>query len=131
MHNKDSHFYKVFKSKYFSNCSILDNGVKVKGSYAWQSILKARRVVRLGSKWRIGDGKTVRIHGDKWLPNLQSSHVISPQKNFPNNTRVCTLMDVENSRWIEDHVRGEFIPHGAKAIISIPLSSAGTEDMLI
>lgn len=131
MHNKDSHFYKVFKSKQLSNCSILDEGVKVKGSYAWQSILKAWRVIRLGSKWRIGDGKTVRIHGDKWLPNLQSSHVISPQKNFPNNTRVCTLMDVKNSRWIEDHVREEFFPHGAEAIISIPLSSAGTEDMLI
>ena len=48
LHNKDSLFYKVFKSKYFPNCSILDEGVKVKGSFAWQSILKARRVVSLG-----------------------------------------------------------------------------------
>lgn len=54
LHNKDSLFYKVFKSKYFPNCSILDEGVKVMGSYAWQSILKACRVVRLGSRWRIG-----------------------------------------------------------------------------
>lgn len=44
LHNKDSLFYKVFKSKYFPNCSILDEGMKVKGSYAWQSILKACRV---------------------------------------------------------------------------------------
>ena len=48
LHNKDSLFYKVFESKYFPNCSILDDGVKVKGSFAWQSILKTRRVVRLG-----------------------------------------------------------------------------------
>ena len=78
LHNKDSLFYKVFKSKYFCNCSILDDGVKVKGSYAWQSILKACRVVRLGSRWRIGDGKSVMIRGDKWLPDLYSSHAVSP-----------------------------------------------------
>ena len=70
LHNKDSLFYKVFKSKYFHNCSILDDGVKLKGSYAWQSILKAFRIVTLGSRWRIGDEKSVLIHGDKWLPDL-------------------------------------------------------------
>ena len=102
LHNKDSLFYKVFKSKYFPNCSILDEGVKVKGSYAWQSILKACRVVRLGSRWRIGDGKSVLISGDKWLPDLHSSRVVSPQKNLPKNSRVCALIDEENGRWIKD-----------------------------
>ena len=96
LHNKDSLFYKVFKAKYFPNCSILDEGVKVNGSYAWQSILKAREVVRMGSKWRIGDGQSVMIRGDKWLPDLYSSRVVSPQKNFPNNTRVCALIDEVN-----------------------------------
>jgi len=42
LHNTNSLLYKVFKSKYFPNCSILDDKVKTKGPYAWQSILKAR-----------------------------------------------------------------------------------------
>ena len=71
-------FYKVLKAKYFLNCSILDEGVKVNGSYAWQSILKAREVVRMGSKWRTGDGQSVMICGDKWLHDLYSSQVVSP-----------------------------------------------------
>ena len=50
LRSKDSFFYKVFKSKYFPDCTILEEGVKLNGSYAWQSILKARRVVWLGSK---------------------------------------------------------------------------------
>ena len=29
LHNKDSLFYKVFKSKYFPDCTILDEGGKV------------------------------------------------------------------------------------------------------
>ena len=56
IHNKDSLFYKVFKAKYFPNCSILDEGVKVNGSYAWQSILKAREVVRMGQNGELGMG---------------------------------------------------------------------------
>ena len=131
LHNKDSLFYKVFKSKYFPDCTILDEGVKLNGSYAWLSILKARRVVWLGLKWRIGDGKCVRICGDKWLPDSQASRVVSPQKNFPNNTKVSALIDEERGRWLEDRVREEFLPHEVKAIISLPLSNLGTEDKLI
>lgn len=74
----------------------------------------------LGSKWRIGDGNRVRIRGDKWLPDSQASWVVSPQKNLPNNTKVCALIDEERGRWLEDRVREEFLPHGAEAIISLP-----------
>lgn len=59
LHNKDSLFYKVFKSKYFPNCSILDDGVKAEDPM----LGKACRVVRLGSRWRIGDGKSVMTRG--------------------------------------------------------------------
>ena len=57
LHNSDSLLYKVFKAKFFPNCSILDTTVKLSGSYAWQSILKAREIVKRDSIWRIGDGR--------------------------------------------------------------------------
>ena len=97
LHNTDSLFYTVFKSKYFPNCSILDDEVKLKGSYAQQSILKARQVVILGSRWRIGNGRSVIIRKDKWLPNQHNSRIISSQKNLPNNTRLCANINEENS----------------------------------
>ena len=129
LHNTDSLLYKVFKSKYFPNCSILDDEVKTKGSYTWQSIL--RQVVRLEASWRIGNGESVIIRKDKWLPTPHVSCVISPQKNFPNNARVCALIDEENSCWIEDRVQGEFLPHEASAILSLPLNEGGAADKLI
>ena len=118
LHKTDSLFYKVFKSKYFPNCSILDDEVKLKGSYAWQSILKARRVVTLGLRWRIGNGTSVIILKDKWFPNQHTSHIISPQKNLPNNTRVCALIDEENSCWLEDRIHDEFLSHEASSVQS-------------
>ena len=37
----------------------------------------------------------------------------------------------KGGRWQEDKVREEFLPHEAKAIISIPLSNLGAKDKLI
>ena len=131
LHNKDSLFYKVFKVRYFPKCTILEEGVKEKGSYAWQSILQARKVVRLGSKWRIGDGKLVQTRGDSWLLNLHSSRVISPQKNFPTNSWVYALIDEDNRCWLEEIIHDEFLPHEAEAIMRLPLSLEATDDKMI
>ena len=45
LHNKNSLFYRVFKSRFFPNCSIMDAKEGRGGSYAWKSILKERRGV--------------------------------------------------------------------------------------
>ena len=43
LHNKNSLFYKVFKSKFFPNCTIMDAKEGQSGSDAWRSIVKGRR----------------------------------------------------------------------------------------
>jgi hypothetical protein len=48
MHEKTSLFYQVFKAKFFPHCSILEADTKIRGSYAWQSILKKREVILKG-----------------------------------------------------------------------------------
>ena len=109
----------------------MDKNVKTNGSYAWQSILKARSVISLGSTWRIGNRKKVLIRGDNWLPDLHSGSVISPLKNFPSNTLVYALIDEKEPCWIEDHLTNEFLPHEVRSMLSIPLSNHRSEDTLI
>ena len=60
VHDTDSLFYRVFKAKYFPMGTIFYAKAD-SGSYAWRSILKARKVILLGAQWRIGDGSSIKI----------------------------------------------------------------------
>ena len=71
IHEKESLFYRVFKVKYFPNCSIFDAKTST-GSFAWKSILWSRDLIEKGSIWRIGYGESVRIYRDAWLPSPES-----------------------------------------------------------
>ena len=67
IHDMDSLFYRLFKSKYFPTSNIFDAKQSL-GSYARKSILKARWVIVLGAKWRVGDGRSIQVFKDSWLP---------------------------------------------------------------
>lgn len=76
-HDTESLFYRVFKAKYFPTGSIFDAKAG-SGWYAWRSILKACKVILLGARWRIGEGSSVKILKDSWLPGTHSGRVLSP-----------------------------------------------------
>ena len=67
LNNPNSLCHRVFKARFFPNCSILEAKDSNLGSYAWKSILSARDVIRKGMVWRIGNGRNVQIKEDKWL----------------------------------------------------------------
>ena len=78
INNSNSLYHRVFKARFFPDCSILDAKDSTIGSYAWKSILGARDVIRRGMVWRIGNGQDVRIKEDKWLPIRSNRATISP-----------------------------------------------------
>ena len=78
INNPTSLCYRVFKARFFSDCSILEDREFVVGSYAWKSLLSARDVIHKRMIWRVGNGESMRIKGDRWLPNQACCFVISP-----------------------------------------------------
>ena len=59
--------------------------------------MAAHNVVRKGIRWREGNGQSIRVWEDKWLPHLSTYKVISPRVLLPSISRVCDLIDVENN----------------------------------
>ena len=131
LHNDNSLFYKVFKSRFFSSGSILEDNVKTNGSYAWKSILQAQSVVKLGSRWRIGNGSSIRIWGDNWLPGSSPGQVISPRNYFPVDAKVSSLIDPIKMEWKECMINHVFLPLKANLILGISLSHHPAQDKII
>ncbi|XP_050258923.1 uncharacterized protein LOC126703913 [Quercus robur] len=97
LRDQNSLFFHVFKAKYFPKSSVLE-ATTSSGSYAWQSIMKARKVISKGMRWRIGDGKSINLYCDNWLPGGGSSKIISPQVPKLEGAKVSTLISQDTAQ---------------------------------
>ena len=80
LENPNALVHRVYKAKYFANESFLNAQVGRRPSYVWRSIMAAKDIIMKGSQWCIGKGQKVHIWEDRWIPNLDSFKVISPQQ---------------------------------------------------
>ena len=130
LYNKDSLSYQVFKSKIFPNCSISEVLESNVGSYAWRSILKDRDVLLKGARWRGGNGETIRVWLDAWLPSHEHLRILTPMVVGFEEARVADLIDPSTRQWDSNMLQGLFAPNEAELIKSIPLCSSSMEDKM-
>lgn len=62
---------KVLKSIYYPNSSFLEAELGSCPGYSWREIWEARWVLKRGLRWRVGNGESIRVWDDAWVP---SSH---------------------------------------------------------
>ena len=113
------------------NGNFLNAALSSNPSYTWRSILSAQSIVKQGVCWRVGNGKDIRIWGDKWLPRGSSFEVISPRLFLHQDTRVSELIHTERKSWKEEVIRQLFLPVDAETILGIPLSIRLPGDRII
>jgi hypothetical protein len=100
-------------------------------SLAWRSIHTVRGVLEGGLRWRVGNGESIHIWGDKWLPSSLNFQVQSPVNTINPNARVCSLINQETRWWDVPLVQMIFSPEEAEAICGMPLSFLRKPDILI
>ena len=100
-------------------------------SFTWQSIMATQHIVREGIKWRVGNGNSIRIWGDKWLPSTPTHKVASPRLFLHPDTLVGELIDHENVWWKTEALATLFLPYKVNIIQSIPLRSRFPEDKIV
>ena len=131
LHNKNSLFYRVFKPKFFPNCSVLEATDSSLGSYAQRSILRGRDVLLQGARWRVGSGELISVQNDAWLPSNDHPKILSQVVPGFEDAKVSDLIDPVQRRWETDLIRGLFLPEEVELILSIPLTYHPTEDKVI
>lgn len=94
-------------------------------------MVETLEIIRRHSRWRIGDGNSVKIWGDKWLPDRANAMIQTPPFPFLQDAPVSALFNEDNSSWDEEVIRDIFVERDVDLILSIPLPLVKRNDKLI
>lgn len=119
---------QILHDKYFKDGDLMHATTGGSASFIWKSLTAAKALVMDGMRWRVGNGKHIKIWYDKWLPTPHSYKVQSPIKLLHHEATVDNLLTVEG-RWKEELV-DEIFSIEAAIIKGLPVSRRGSEDKL-
>ena len=131
LHEKESLVFRCFKAKYFPRGSFLEATDVPSSSFIWKSLLEAQHVLKKGCCWRVGDGSSIRVLHDKWIPNHPTNQILHPPLGAEEDWKVCELVDWETHGWDRGVIGRKFHREDADAICHIPLSRRSIPDLLV
>jgi hypothetical protein len=120
LQNPSSLCARVLAAKYHPEGTILEAKVKHGISYSWRSILKGVQILKLGLIWRVGNGRTINIWTDPWLPRDFPRKVMTTRGRSI-ISRVEELIDPTTNFWDTQLVNEMFVAEDAKIILQIPI----------
>ncbi|KAL0006983.1 hypothetical protein SO802_008485 [Lithocarpus litseifolius] len=130
--NRDSLCMRILRAKYKVKEDWLRTNVAKNASPIWKAIEKAREVVRKGACFVIGDGESVDVWVDPWVPWIEG-FTPSPKDEsiVQSEMKVSHLIDQDHRSWKTSIVMDIFSSISAKAILSIPIPSRPSPDKLM
>jgi hypothetical protein len=100
----DSLCAKVLKGKYFHDRDFMTARRKRNSSHIWNAILYGREALSKGLIKRIGDGSSIRVWEDHWIPGNYSRKPLV-RKDSAEVIMVSELIDAESASWIDEKLR--------------------------
>ncbi|XP_042958049.1 uncharacterized protein LOC122293560 [Carya illinoinensis] len=128
--NTQSLASRVLKAKYFPSSDFLSARVRRVDSFVWKSITTPRPLLAGGLHWKIGNGNSVRIWSDCWLPTPTSFKVQSPPKTLNIDATVNLLIDQDTLSWNLPLIQSIFFPKEAAIISKLHVSPCNNNDRL-
>lgn len=90
---------RVMKARYYPSSSVWDAKVGVNSSYAWKSIRGSRSVLDLGVRWKVGDGRSIKLWKDAWLGGPGSGKLITAPRLLDKEPDVSSIIDDIHHFW--------------------------------
>jgi hypothetical protein len=126
----DSLVGRIIRGKYYHGGSFLQAKVGSHPSFAWRSILASRDLFKEGILWRIGDGKSVAIWKDRWIPRPFTYRIQSPCRVLHDEATVNELFDPDTGGWNRALINEIFVEEEAEIISNLPRSKYMRPDKL-
>ena len=121
---------KLLKALYFKHIDILNAHRGYDPSYTWRSLWGSKSLLTEGLAWRRCNGALINVWNDVWIP--RNDGYISPVAcpSIDSSLRVCDLINLGDMCWNINVLNNLFDPAIVAAILSIPLHSDPSVDIL-
>lgn len=131
INNPDSLFARIMKARYFKDCFVLDAKERPYQSDGWSSLLVGIALLKKGTRYIVGDGKTIRVASD----SLLDTHPPRPIR-LSRETENITLDKFIKSRgehryWDEHMINTHISPEDQPFLRRIHLPREVSKDSLI
>ncbi|KAL0013274.1 hypothetical protein SO802_000343 [Lithocarpus litseifolius] len=129
---KQSLCMEVLRSKYKVKEDWLRSEPSKFASPTWRAIERAKKLIEKGACFLLGDGKSINIWADPWVPwteDFMPKPRIDDYLQLPNKAH--HVIDHNFKAWDEDMVKEVFSAKDAQAILSIPIPHHPKQDRLI
>uniref|UniRef100_A0A803Q8S3 Reverse transcriptase zinc-binding domain-containing protein n=1 Tax=Cannabis sativa TaxID=3483 RepID=A0A803Q8S3_CANSA len=115
----------LLKARYFPQTSFLHSGKGHRPSLVWSSITWGKELLQSGLRKSIGDGTTINIFNDAWIPGYGKLHYLRYNSNA--DMTVASLL-TPDKQWNHALIHSLFPSDISQAITAIPLHPISTQD---
>jgi ribonuclease HI len=124
--NPDSLCGRVLKGKYFHNTDFMAAKKKRNASHIWNAILYGREALQKGLIKRVGDGSSIRVWDDPWIPGNPNMKPLyrDPEAEV---TMVSEFINEEQGCWDKKKLEENIIGPDVATVTAIPIGRF-TED---
>ncbi|KAJ9561419.1 hypothetical protein OSB04_006579 [Centaurea solstitialis] len=104
--NPSSLVNRIFKAKYYPHGDFMEARLGNSPSFIWKSMWHSQLALREGLRWKVGDGKTIKIWDDPWLRDDKNFKV-----EMPMDPQRSNMMPSGNPVWSESGLWGKVDQH--------------------
>lgn len=97
-------------------------------SYAWRSIWSSRPTLELGVRWKVSNGKSIKLWHDAWLGGNGTGKLITPIRILDENSTVDVHLDSETLMWRRNILSEVLFPVDVDRVVQIPISSSSASN---
>ena len=131
IHNNDSLVHGVIKSKYYRNENFLQSHLGKNPSLIWRGIWEAKTMLQQGFRWRVGNGKSIKIWKDRWIPFTSTLQPQTPIGDWDEEGLVCDLIESSTKKWRLELLYEMFASNEGAKISMMQISRIGDNDTII
>ncbi|XP_073026701.1 uncharacterized protein [Primulina eburnea] len=122
---------RIFKARYFPQGDFLTAQLGHNPSFVWKSIWSSQSLLKIGSRWKIGDGTKVNTWNDPWLREANNFWIQTPMIAGMESLMVAELMIRGCKKWDAELPNERFNAREMCEILKIPLQETPVADTRI